>query len=65
MDQLWSLLSMSSWAPHPFHASLSPSWAGLATGTSAVEPALGSPSGSALWRLLCHLFGCLTLGGLP
>lgn len=29
VDQFWSLLSMSSWAPHPFHANLSPSWAGL------------------------------------
>lgn len=40
MDPFWSLLSMSSWAPHPFHASLSPSWAGLGQLAShQLEPA--------------------------
>ena len=43
VDQFWSLLGMSSWAPHPFHASLFLSWAGLGQlARHQSEPALCS-----------------------
>lgn len=45
VDQFWSLLSMSIWAPHPFHASLSPSWAGL----GRLTPHQPEPAPCFLW----------------